>query len=229
MKFFRIIFVIAILFSFTVPCIAQQERANTNVKYEIAQTENKSSKKATSSKAKKTTTGKKKNNKKKEKGNSYIIGSGDVLRLDTWKEPDFSMEELLVRNDGKITCPLVGDVQAAGLTPTQLTKNLEQALTKYIATPVVTITVLSPQSQVFYILGEVRNTGGFSLNKELTVLQAFALAGGFTEWAAKGDIVVLRKENGKTKLYSVNYKKIAKGKELHKNIIIKANDTIIVP
>jgi len=160
---------------------------------------------------------------------SYKIGGGDILQVITWKEPDFSLEEILVRTDGKITLPLLDDIQAAGLTPLELKKDIKKKLKKFVSNPVVTITVRSPASKKFYILGEVVQTGEYDLIKDLTVLQAFALAGGFTEWASKKEIILLRREDGKEKIIRVNYKNIIKGKDFSQNVRIKANDTIIVP
>ena len=164
-----------------------------------------------------------------DKDTSYKIGSGDLLQLITWKEPDFSLDEILVRTDGKITFPLLDDIQAAGLTPLELKKNIQRKLRKFVSRPVVTVIVRSPASQKFYILGEVALTGEYALTKDLTVLQAFALAGGFTEWASKKEIILLRREDGKEKIIRVNYKNIIKGKDFSQNVRIKANDTIIVP
>ncbi len=160
---------------------------------------------------------------------SYTIGSGDILEIITWKEPDFSREEVLVRLDGKITFPLLDDIQAAGRTTLELKKEIEKKLKDYVSAPVVTVAIRSPVSQKFYILGEVANTGEYQLVKKLTVLQAFALAGGFTEWASKKEIILLRNENGKEKIIRVNYKDIIKGKNFKQNIYLKANDTVIVP
>ena len=164
-----------------------------------------------------------------EEGGSYKIGSGDILEVVTWKEPDFSREEVLVRTDGYISFPLLNDVQAAGLTPTQLKKSLEVGLKDYVSTPEVTVTIVESGSQRFYILGEVVNTGEYPLAKHLTVLQAFALAGGFTEWASKDEIILMRRENGKDVTIRVDYKDIVKGENLEQNVKIKADDTIIVP
>lgn len=192
---------IAILFSFNTSFSAEKKTAPTSEKKTVARSES----------------------------DAYKIGAGDILKIITWKEEDFSLEEILVRIDGKITFPLLDDLQAAGRTPLELKKDIEEKLTKYVAAPVVTVTVSNPVSQRFYILGEVARTGEYPLFKHLTVLQAFALAGGFTEWASKDEIIVLRKVNGKDKLIRVNYKKIAKGKDLNQNIKIQADDTIIVP
>ena len=160
---------------------------------------------------------------------SYKIGSGDILRIITWKEPDLSRDEILVRTDGKITFPLLDDIQAAGLTPLELKKYIQKKLKGFVDSPVVTVTVWSPASQKFYILGEVVRTGEYLLTKDLTVLQAFALAGGFTKWASKKEIILLRRENGKEKIIRINYKNITTGKDFSQNVQIKANDTIIVP
>ena len=161
--------------------------------------------------------------------NDYKIGAGDILEITIWKEPDLSREEVLVRTDGKISFPLLNDVQAAGLTPLEMKKNMEVGLKEFISNPFVTITVRSPESQKIYILGEVLSTGEYPLTKNLTVLQAFALAGGFTEWASKKEIILMRKEDGKEKIYRINYKNIIKGKDLSQNLKLKADDTIIVP
>ena len=161
--------------------------------------------------------------------NYYKIGSGDVLEIITWKEEDFSREDILVRIDGMITFPLLDDIQAAGKTPLELKKDIETKLKEFLDNPVVTVNVINPLSQRFYILGEVVRTGEYQLVKKLTVLQAFALAGGFTEWASKKEIILLRIEDNKEKIIRVNYKNIIKGKDYSQNILIKADDTIIVP
>ena len=165
----------------------------------------------------------------KASAQDYEIGAGDILEITTWKEPDFSREEVLVRLDGKLTFPLLNDVQAAGLTTLDLKGVIENGLKDYVANPVVTVNVSQPLSKQFYILGEVQRTGEYPLVKHLTVLQAFALAGGFTEWAAKDEIILLRTEGGKEKIYRIDYKDITKGKDLSQNLKLKADDTIIVP
>ena len=159
----------------------------------------------------------------------YRIGASDLLEITTWKEPDLVRNEVLVRTDGKISFPLLNDVQAAGLTPMEVKRKIEAGLKEFVAAPFVTVTVRAPNSRKFYILGEVRRTGEYVLTKSLTVLQAFALAGGFTEWASKKEIILLRIEDGKDKIYRINYKDITKGKDFSQNIRLKADDTIIVP
>jgi polysaccharide export outer membrane protein len=162
-------------------------------------------------------------------GSSYLIGSGDILEIVTWKEPELSRDEILVRIDGYISFPLLNDVKAAGQTPAELTDSIQNGLKDFIASPVVTVTVRSPASKRFYILGEVQRTGEYPLVKNLTVLQAFAVAGGFTEWASKKEIILMRQEGGQEKIYRVNYRDIVKGKDVAQNIKIEADDTIVVP
>ena len=158
----------------------------------------------------------------------YRIGAGDILQIITWKEPDFSLE-VTVRRDGKFTFPLLDDIVAMDRTPLEIKSELETKLKDFVEHPVMTVIVKNPQSQKYYILGEIANTGEFQLTKPLTVLQAFALAGGFTEWASKKEIVLLRREGGENIIIKVNYKNIIKGKDLSQNVMLKPDDTIIVP
>jgi polysaccharide biosynthesis/export protein len=166
---------------------------------------------------------------KGERSASYIIGSGDLLEILTWDEPQLSRNEVLVRTDGKISFPFLDDLQASGLTPFELKQKIEEGLKKYVEHPSVMVDVKNPISKKFYILGEVANTGEYPLIKKLTVLQAFAIAGGFTEWASKREIILLRYEDGKENIYRVNYRRIIDGKDLSQNLELRPNDTIIVP
>lgn len=159
----------------------------------------------------------------------YIIGNGDVLEIVTWREPDFSREEIIVRIDGNISFPLIDDIVAAGRTPTQLKVEIQNRLADFVTNPNVTVTVRNAGSQRFYILGEVVNTGEYPLTKNLTVLQAFALAGGFTEWASKKEIILFRREQGKDIVLRIDYKDIVRGKDFSQNVQIRADDTIVVP
>ncbi len=161
--------------------------------------------------------------------NAYTIGKGDILRIAVWKEPELSVESIAVRLDGKITFPLLNDVQAEGLMPMELKAIIEKGLNAYVASPIVTVILLEPVSQKYYILGEIADTGEYSIVKNLTVMQAFAVAGGFTEWAAKKEILLFRVEDGREKLIRINYKDIVKGKNFKANVSIQADDIIIVP
>jgi polysaccharide biosynthesis/export protein len=165
----------------------------------------------------------------REKSMTYIIDSGDVLEVLTWDEPQLSRKSVLVRTDGKISFPFLDDLQASGLTPLELKQTIEKGLKKYVEHPYVTVGVTDPRSKQFYILGEVVNTGEYPLVKKLTVLQAFAIAGGFTEWASKKEIILLRNEDGKENMHRVNYRRIIDGKDLTQNLELQPNDTIIVP
>ena len=165
----------------------------------------------------------------KAQSTDYRIGAGDLIEISVWKEPDLSRKEILVRVDGKISFPLVGDIQAAGLTPAELTEAIQKGLTNYVTAPVVTVTVTNPGSQKVYVLGEVTKTGEYQVLKSLTVLQAFALAGGFTQWAAKDEIILIRKDGAKDRIYKINYKDILKGRDVENNLVLQANDTIVVP
>jgi polysaccharide export outer membrane protein len=159
---------------------------------------------------------------------AYKINAGDILDITTWKEPDFSKENILVRADGKISFFMLNDIEVSGLTPIELKNKIESALESYVQNPIVTVYVTEPVIHKIYIFGEVEETGEYPLSKNLTVLQALAMAGGFTRWASRNEILVLRNEGNGEKTYRINYKKIMKGEAEH-NLRLKANDTIIVP
>ncbi len=159
---------------------------------------------------------------------AYKIGVGDILRITTWKEPDLSLDEAMVRSDGKLTFPLLNDIQAQGATTMELKVEIEKKLKEYVEAPNVTVTLANPVSQKFYILGEVINTGEYPIVKKITVMQAFALSGGFTEWAAKNKILLIRRGDGKETTITIKYNDILKG-DFTKDIPLQADDTIIVP
>ena len=158
----------------------------------------------------------------------YKIGVGDVLQVTTWKEEDLTFEKVFVRNDGKITIPLLDDIQAEGRTTMELKKVIETGLAEFVEAPTVTVTLANPGSQKYYILGEVMGVGEYPLIKKLTVVQAFALAKGFTEWASKDEIILFRRDNGKEQMIKIDYDDITDG-ELGNDIQLKADDIIIVP
>ncbi len=158
----------------------------------------------------------------------YKIGIGDVLKISTWKEDDLSFDAVVVRRDGKITFPLLDDIQAEGVTTVELKKIIEEKLADFVEAPTVTITLRAAVSQKYYILGEVKEVGEYPLIKKLTIVQAFALAKGFTEWASKDEIILYRQEGNTEKIIKIDYDDIVKGK-LGKDIVLKADDIIIVP
>jgi polysaccharide export outer membrane protein len=159
-------------------------------------------------------------------GPTYVIGPDDTLYISVWKEPDLT-ETLPVRADGKISMPLLNDVQAAGLTPMQLGAALTDKLKKYVSDPHVTIVVTQMNSQRVYVTGEVLHPGAMNLTPNMTVLQALSSAG-FTQFANTKGIYVLRNERGNENRLPVNYKKLIKG-EGGQNIVLKPGDTIVVP
>ncbi|MGB8523694.1 MAG: polysaccharide biosynthesis/export family protein [Candidatus Acidiferrales bacterium] len=159
---------------------------------------------------------------------NYIIGAQDVLDVSVWKEPEVS-RVVPVRPDGKISLPLLNDVQAAGLTPSQLAAQITVSLKKFVTSPQVTVIVTTINSQRIYIIGEVTRPGAFPMLPEMNVLQGLSSAGGFTQFAKTKSIYVLRMENGKQQKYPVNYKEVVSGKHPEQDILLKAGDTIVVP
>jgi polysaccharide biosynthesis/export protein len=159
---------------------------------------------------------------------NYVIGPQDVLDINIWKEPDLS-RSVPVRPDGKISLPLLNDVQAAGLTPTQLAAQITTSLNKFLTNPEVTVIVNQINSQRIYILGEVGRAGAYTLIPGMTVLQALSNAGGFTAFANSKKIYILRQENGKQEKVYFNYKEVIAGKQSDQNIELKVGDTIVVP
>lgn len=158
----------------------------------------------------------------------YVIGPQDVLDINVWKEPNIS-RTVPVRPDGKISLPLLNDIQAAGLTPDQLGKEITSDLHKYLENPQVTVIVTAINSQRFYLLGEVTRPGTFQLLPKMTVLQALADAGGFSPFAKLKDIYVLRTVDGHQTKFPFNYKDVLKGENVQENIVLRPGDTIVVP
>ncbi|MGA8870832.1 MAG: polysaccharide biosynthesis/export family protein [Candidatus Acidiferrales bacterium] len=159
---------------------------------------------------------------------NYVIGPQDVLDIDVWKEPELT-RSVPVRPDGKISLALLNDVQAAGLTPTQLSEEITTKLKKFMTDPQVTVIVTQINSQRVYILGEMTRPGAYPLLPGMTVLQALSSAGGFTIFANSKKIYVLRSEGGKQEKLPFNYKEVVKGKNADENIVLKAGDQIVVP
>lgn len=157
----------------------------------------------------------------------YVIGPDDTLHISVWKEPDLT-EILPVRPDGKISMPLLDDVQAAGLTPLQLKDSLTEKLKKYIADPRVNVVVTAMHSQRIFVTGEVNHSGPMTLLPGMTMLQALAEAG-FNQFANLKNIYLLRSENGKQVKVPFNYKQVVKGRNPEQNIALKPGDTIVVP
>ena len=160
---------------------------------------------------------------------SFVIGSDDVLAINVWKEPDVS-RSIPVRSDGKITLPLVGELQAAGHTPRELQAEIASKLQSYISEPEVTVIVQEVKSQRFNILGQIAKPGSYLVSNSATVLDAIALAGGFRDFAKKKSIYVLRQNSdGTQSRLPFNYGEVIKGKNPEQNVKLKPRDTVIIP
>jgi polysaccharide biosynthesis/export protein len=166
---------------------------------------------------------------KVESAEDYIIGVDDILSIYVWKEPDFSVKELIVRSDGKISLPLVNDIEAGGLTPKQLKQRITDRLSEFIQLPNVTVTVLKSMSHSVSVAGQVGKPGSYSFGGPITVLELLARAGGVTEYAKAKDIKIVRKADGKPLQFPFNYKDVIEGRGMEQNIILKTGDIIMVP
>ena len=155
---------------------------------------------------------------------TYSIGSGDILFIRVWREMDFT-GPYPVRPDGKITIPLVGDMQATGLTPERLGEQLKQALAEYINSPDVSVSLQQVNSKKFYVTGEVTRPGEYTLLQPTRVFEALSNASGFRDFANKKKIVIIR---GAERI-RFNYIDVLKGKNLDQNIFLENGDTIVVP
>jgi len=161
-----------------------------------------------------------------ETDQEYHIGPQDVIQIDVWKEPEFT-RTIPVRPDGKISLPLLNDVQAAGFTAMQLAGNIRDGLTKYLNNPQVTVTVAQINSRRVFVTGEVAKSGALPLLPGMTVLQALSSSGGFTQFAKEKGIYILRNENGKQVKLPYDYKDVLKGKK--EDILLQPGDVIVVP
>lgn len=165
---------------------------------------------------------------KKAHDDKFIIGNDDVLNINVWNEPNLS-HAIPVRSDGKISLPLVGELQAAGKTPLQLEGDISEKLKNFITTPQVSVMVQEIKSQNFNILGQVAKPGSYSLTTASTIVDAIAAAGGFKDFAKQKSIYILRQSaHGETRI-PFNYKDFIKGNNTSKNIPLEPHDTIVVP
>ena len=158
----------------------------------------------------------------------YVIGPDDVLTVVFWKDKDMSTE-VAVRPDGKVTLPLVNDVDAAGKTPEQLRAAITEAASRFIEDPSVTVVVKQINSRRVFITGMVGKPGAYPLSAPTTVLQLISMAGGLGEFANSKNIVINRVENGRQVALRFNYSDVSKGRKLKQNIELKPGDTVIVP
>ena len=161
-------------------------------------------------------------------GGEYEIGPEDLLDISVWKEKDLQ-KEVLVRPDGWITFPLVGNIEAKGKTALQLQEEITQWLKQYIPNPVVSVSVKKIAGYKVFVIGRVNKPGDYVVGRYIDVLQALSLAGGLTPFAEEGNIKIVRKQNGKETILRFNYAEVKKGRRLEQNITLQSGDVIIVP
>ncbi len=158
----------------------------------------------------------------------YVIQPNDTLEIFVWKEPELT-RKVLVRPDGRISFPLVQDLQAAGISPGELKIQIENRLKEYLSAPNVTVVVEQIQSYRVYVIGKVQKPGIQTIERPVTVLQALSLAGGFQDYAKDAEIVVIRKQSGENILFDFNYKDVIHGKKTEQNIFLRTGDVVVVP
>ena len=159
---------------------------------------------------------------------SYLIGPTDILTIYVWKEPELT-QDVTVTYDGKISFPLIGEIQAEGRNVTELKKTITEKLQNFVTAPEVTVIVKEIRSRRIYTHGKLMRPGPYPLLPGMTVLQAISTAGGFAEWADEKNILIVRKEGDKEVQLRFNYREYIAGKNLEQNILLKPNDTIVVP
>ena len=161
---------------------------------------------------------------------TYVIGVGDTLRITVWRNAELSLAQVPVRADGMISIPLLDDLQAEGLQPMELKEVITRELSEYVTAPDVTVTLLASDSRNISIMGEVRRNARVPLRRDMRVLEAVAQAGGFTNFADKSDIRIVRQQPDGTEVeYRFDYKAYIKGNAAGTNIVLQAGDMIIVP
>jgi len=158
----------------------------------------------------------------------FVLGPEDVLEISVWKDETLT-KQVVVRPDGKISFPLIGEIQAAGRTVEALRKEIIKKLSEFISDPVVTVMVIGINSYKIYVIGKVNKPGAYTVGRPVNVMQALSMAGGFSPFADLGNISILREQNGKQIRIKFNYKEVAKGKHLEENIQLKRGDVIVVP
>jgi polysaccharide export outer membrane protein len=160
----------------------------------------------------------------------YTIGPSDVLDVNVWKDPELSAAKVPVRPDGRITLPLIGELQVAGLTAMNVQLIVRNKLKAYISDPEVTVIVTEVKSRSYVVVGKISHPGSFDLTKPTTVLEAIAIAGGFLDFAKDTRVYILRRQdNGSTTKFPFNYKKVINQHDTDENIELKNGDTIVVP
>jgi polysaccharide export outer membrane protein len=159
----------------------------------------------------------------------YQIGSGDTLQIAVWKEQEVSVPSVVVRPDGKITVPLIKDVEVAGLTPRQAESIITGGLSKFYSDPNVTVVVAAIASKKIYLIGSVRKEGTLPYNYGMSIMQALSEAGGLTDYARRKKIYILRTEGGREYRLDFNYDEVVRGERTEQNILLLPGDTVVIP
>jgi polysaccharide export outer membrane protein len=158
----------------------------------------------------------------------YLVGAGDLIEIAVWKNPEVS-GEFRIRPDGKFSMPLVGDIVAIGMTTDIISIQVEKKLQIFIESPYVSTIVIETTSNRIYILGEVKKSGAYPIDSSLTVLQALALAGGFTEFADRSELLLVRGSGADQQKFVINYTGIVKSSADEGIMVLKRGDTLVVP
>ncbi len=158
----------------------------------------------------------------------YEVGPNDVLSIIVWKQPDISVSQIPVRPDGRVSLPLVGEIQVSGLTTRQIKEVISERLKEYVTDPNVTVIVLQVNYPVVYVIGEVTRPGPVPIRQDTTVLQMISMAGGFTSFADRDDVKILRREKGKEYRLKFDYGAVVRGKHPEQNLILRSGDVIVV-
>jgi polysaccharide export outer membrane protein len=161
-------------------------------------------------------------------GPGYLLGPEDVMSISVWKDEHLT-KEVVVRPDGMVSFPLVGDIQAAGRTVDEIRNDVAKRLTKYMPNPQVSVAVTKLLSYRIYVLGRVNKPGEYMVGHTTDVLQALSLAGGLTPFASENDIKIVRRVNGDQRVYEFRYGDARKGKDLTQNILLQRGDVVMVP
>jgi polysaccharide biosynthesis/export protein len=159
----------------------------------------------------------------------YLIGSGDTLQIAIWKEPEASVPSVVVRPDGRITIPLIKEVEVAGLTPRQVEVTITAGMGKFINDPNVTVVVAAINSKKVYMIGAVKKEGTLPYTYGMTVMQALSEAGGLTDYAKRKKIYILRSEKGREYRLDFNYEEVIKGERMDQNAVLLPGDTVVIP
>ena len=159
---------------------------------------------------------------------TYRIGPEDILEISVWKDPDLT-KEVVIRPDGRLSFPLIGEVETGGQTVAWLQEKITKRIREYVPDAMVTVMVTQINSMRIYVVGKVARPGEYKIGKRINVMQALALAGGLVTFADEGDILILRGFNGEQKKIPFRYNEVKKGKKIEQNILLQAGDVVVVP